>query len=272
MIKKSLKKGERMLDVNPEQFILKPSFATINCEPNWQWKRKEPIPNYDLLYVWNGEGNLVLNGQEYVIKRGSCFLFRPGDWTTATHNPQNPLILTYIHFNLDKEPRLIPESYRILRDCIHFESLLTRYVRLFLIKTFGAETEGKLILKQLMIQLLREEQQGEEQVDETQITLLGAIREVANYVQQHPGEDHSVESLASRANFSPRYFSRKFKEIIGQTVQSYIVQVRLKRAEHLLYYTGMTVTEVAYALGYNNIHFFSRQFKKYMGKSPSEIR
>ncbi|MEH7239479.1 AraC family transcriptional regulator [Bacillus sp. JJ1562] len=261
-----------MLNLNPEQFILKPTFATITCEPNWQWKRKVPIPNYDLLYVWSGEGNLVLNGKVYSIKKGSCFLFLPGDWVTATHNPQNPLKLTYIHFDLENLPALLPASYRMMQDAIAFESLLTRYVRLFLIKTFGAETEAKLILKQLMILLLREEHQVNEQVEPAQHSLLSAIREVANYVQQHPGKEHTVESLAARASFSPRYFSLKFKEIIGQPIKSYIVEARIKRAEHLLHYTGMTVTEVADALGYRNLHFFSRQFKKYTGKSPSEIR
>ncbi|MEH7385182.1 AraC family transcriptional regulator [Bacillus sp. JJ1521] len=261
-----------MLDLNPEQFILKPTFATITCEPNWQWKRKEPIPNYDLLYVWSGEGKLVLNGKVYSIEKGSCFLFLPGDWITATHNPQNPLKLTYIHFDLENLPSLLPSSYRMMQDAIAFESLLTRYVRLFLIKTYGAETEAKLILKQLMILLLREEHQVNEQVDQAHHSLLSAIREVANYVQQHPGKEHTVESLAARANFSPRYFSLKFKEVIGQSIKSYIVETRIKRAEHLLHYTGMTVTEVADALGYRNLHFFSRQFKKYTGKSPSEIR
>lgn len=265
-----------MLNINPEQFIIKPALATINCEPNWQWKRNSPIPNYDLLYVWSGEGNLKLNGTEYKLQRGSCFLFKPGDWTTATHNPMNPLVITYIHFDVDGVPDRIPESYRILRDRIHFESLLTRYVRLFLVNTFAAEEEGKLILKQLMIQLLREEHQAEldQAVEgaETQSQLLITIKEVANYIQQHPGKNHTVESLASRANFSPRYFSKKFKEIIGQTIQSYVIETRIKRAEHLLHYTGMSVTEVADALGYNNVHFFSRQFKTYTGKSPSEIR
>src|SRR5690606_30757399 len=227
---------------------------------------------FDLLYVWSGEGILMLNGKEYLMKRRSCFFFQPGDWATATMKPQHPLIITYIHFDLEKEPKLIPSSYRILQDSIPFESLLTRYVRLFLIKTFGAETEAKLILKQLMIQLLREDQQGERNLPNMQQSLLSAIKEVANHIQQHPGYHHTVESLATRANFSPRYFSRKFKEIIGESVRSYIIQVRIKRAEHLLRYTGMTVTEVAEALGYSDLHFFSRQFKQYTGKSPSEIR
>ncbi|WP_042150123.1 AraC family transcriptional regulator [Paucisalibacillus sp. EB02] len=261
-----------MLELNPEQFILKPVFATITCEPNWQWKRKVPLPNYDLVYVWRGEGELILNGREHSIKRGSCFFFHPGDWVTATHNPQKPLLMTYIHFDFENEPIVKPVAYRIIQDTIMFESLLTRYVRLFLMETFGAETEAKLILKQLMIQLLREEQQDEKNTPLMQQTLLSAIKEVANYVQQHPGDHHTVESLATRANFSPRYFSRKFKEIIGQSVRSYIVEVRIKRAEHLLCYTGMSVTEVSEALGYTNLHFFSRQFKQYTGKSPSEIR
>ncbi|MBB5150166.1 MULTISPECIES: helix-turn-helix domain-containing protein [Ureibacillus] len=265
-----------MLNVNPDQFVIKPSLATINCEPNWQWKRKAPIPNYDLLYVWSGKGTLILNGKDFKLQRGSCFLFKPGDWTTATQDPMHPLVITYIHFDLEIEPNMIPKSYRILQDRIHFESLLSQYVRLFLVKTFAADIEGKLILKQLMIQLLREDQQSEtiqiEESTEMQSQLFFTIREVANYVQQHPGKNHTVESLAARANFSPRYFSKKFKEIMGQTIQSYVVETRIKRAEHLLHYTGMTVTEVADALGYNNIHFFSRQFKAYTGKSPSEIR
>lgn len=262
-----------MLYINPDQFILKPAFATIHCEPNWKWrKRDKPMPNYDLFYVWNGEGTVVLNGKPYNVEKGHCFLFIPGDLITAIHNPQNPLILTYIHFDITETPRLIPPAHRIIENTIIFESLLTQYVRLFLVKIFGAEIEAKLILKQLMIHLLREELEKEEQINDMSNRLLETIREIANFIQQHPGEPHTIESLATRANLSQRYFSEKFKQIIGQTVKSYILHTRIKRAEHLLHFTGMTVTETAYALGYNDLHFFSRQFKKYTGKNPSEVR
>jgi len=262
-----------MLHLNPESFTIKPALATIHCEPNWKWrKRDKPMPNYDLFYVWSGEGELVLNGKPYKIEKGHCFLFKPGDETTATHNPQNPLILTYIHFDVTETPQLIPSSHRVIENTISFEALLTQYVRLFLIKAYGAEAEAKLTLKQLMIRLLRGEQEKREQLEDTSNNLFETIREIANYIRLHPGKWHTIESLAARANLSERYFSQKFKEIIGQTVKSYIVYSRIKRAEHLLYYTGMTVTETASALGYNDLHFFSRQFKKYTGKNPSEIR
>jgi AraC family transcriptional regulator, arabinose operon regulatory protein len=262
-----------MLYLNPDDFLLKPALATILCEPNWRWrKREKPMPNYDLFYVWSGEGTVILNNKRYDVGKGDCFLFKPGDETEATHNPQNPLTLTYIHFDITKTARLIPSSHRIIENTISFESLLTQYVRLFLVKTYGAEIEGKLILKQLMIHLLREEQEKQEGDDDTSNHLLETIREIANYIQQHPGEPHTIESLSARANLSQRYFSKKFKQIIGNTVKSYIVYSRIKRAEHLLHFTGMTVTEVADALGYNDLHFFSRQFKQYTGKNPSEVR
>lgn len=262
-----------MLHLDPADFVIKPIFATIHCEPGWKWKKwDEPMPNYDLFYVWSGEGDLWLNGGHYPLRKQCCILFRPGDEIKATHNPQNPLVITYIHFQVAAPVRLIPQYYRILQDSIHFESLLRRYVRLFLIDTFAAEVEARLILKQLMVILLRSDQEQVEEASKESYSLLETIEEIANYVQQHPGEPHTVESLAARANLSPKYFSRKFKEIIGETVRSYIVHCRIRRAEHLLHYAGLTVTETADALGYNDIHFFSRQFKQYTGKNPSEIR
>ncbi|MEC2076134.1 AraC family transcriptional regulator [Metabacillus fastidiosus] len=262
-----------MLHINPDHFILKPALATVDCEPNWKWrKRDKPMPNYDLFYVWTGEGTVVLNGKSYRVEKGHCFLFKPGDVVTATHNPQNTLKLTYIHFDVSEIPQLVPPAYQVIESTIDFESLLVRYVRLFLIETFGADMEAKLILKQLMIHLLREEREKGKLVNDISNHLLETIREIANYIQQHPAEQHTIESLAARANLSQRYFSEKFKEIIGQTVKSYIVNMRIRRAEHLLHFAGMTVTETAYALGYNNLHFFSRQFKKYTGKNPSEVR
>ncbi|AWB45835.1 AraC family transcriptional regulator [Paenibacillus sp. CAA11] len=263
-----------MLNASPSSFVLKRAFAKIVCEPGWKWqKREKPLENYDLFYVWSGEGTVVLNDRPTQVGKGSCFLFRPGDFTSATHNPQKPLVLTYIHFDVNVPVTELPASYRKLENALDFEYLLSRYVRLSLNKEiYGAEEEARLILKQLMIYLLREERQ--EQLIEPKATnqLAEVIQEVANYVLQHPGLPHRTKDLATRAGLSPRYFSIKFKEITGSSVQSYIIKCRIDRARHLLLHEGMNVTEVADALGYRDIFFFSRQFKQYTGKSPSEIR
>ncbi|QTH39903.1 helix-turn-helix domain-containing protein [Cohnella sp. LGH] len=261
-----------MINLAPESFVLHSAFAKISCEPGWKWqKREKPLANYDIFYVWSGEGELSLNGKMYELGKGSCFLFRKGDHTWATHNPQKPLVLTYIHFDTAEPAQEVPVPYRVLEDTFDFEHLLSKYVRLFLVKTYAAEIEAQLILKQLIIHLLRcDRQEPVERKVSNQLS--ESIREVANYILQHPGQAHRVEDLGKRAGLSSRYFSIKFKELIGMSVQTYMIRARIERAQHLLLHAGMNVTEVADALGYRDIFFFSRQFKQYTGKSPSEIR
>ncbi|THF73347.1 helix-turn-helix domain-containing protein [Cohnella fermenti] len=261
-----------MLSASPESFYLLPYFAKTVCEPGWKWqKREKPLQNFDLFYVWSGEGEVILNDEPFAVGKGSCFLFRPGDHTSATHNPQKPLVLTYIHFDVTEPVGHIPAPYRQMEDPIEFEYLLSRYIRLFLVETFAAKEEAQLLLKQMMIHLLRDdlsepvERKASNQLTET-------IHEIANYIRQHPGVQHRVDDLAARAGLSSRYFSIKFKELIGASVQTYMIRTRIERAQHLLLHAGMNVTEVADALGYRDIFFFSRQFKQYTGKSPSELR
>lgn len=262
-----------MLSLSPDDFELHKAFAKIVCEPSWKWQRRvKPLENYDLFYVWSGEGVVTLNERPYPVRKGSCFLFRPGDYTSASHNPQKPLTLTYIHFQLNKKPDHLPEPYRILDEPLDMEKLLTSYVRLALNESFGAEEEARLVLMQMMIRLLREDRQGKSSLPDTSDHTAEVIHEVANYIRLHPGKHHRLEELAARAQLSTRYFSLKFKTMIGEPVQTYLIRSRIERAEHLLKYAGMTVTEVADALGYRDVFFFSRQFKKHTGKSPSEIR
>ncbi len=90
--------------------------------------------------------------------------------------------------------------------------------------------------------------------------------------REHPATCWKLVDLASRAQLSPRYYAIKFKGLMGVTVQDYQIQRRLERAEFLLRYGGMSVTENSSALGYQDVYYFSKQFKKRYGKNPSEIR
>ena len=91
-------------------------------------------------------------------------------------------------------------------------------------------------------------------------------------MKEHPAVWFKVIELASRARLSPRYFATKFKELMGVTIQDYQIQCRLERAEFLLRYGGLSVTETSNAMGYKDVYYFSKHFKKHIGKNPSEVR
>ncbi|MCL9659621.1 AraC family transcriptional regulator [Paenibacillus hunanensis] len=95
---------------------------------------------------------------------------------------------------------------------------------------------------------------------------------ILQHIEQHYAEEMTIEQLAELAGLSRFHFSRVFRELTGRTVTEYVNQVRINRAEYLLLNTGMTVSEVAMAAGYNDISYFSRTFKKYRDRAPSDAR
>lgn len=82
----------------------------------------------------------------------------------------------------------------------------------------------------------------------------------------------AIADLAAQAGYSPDHFSRVFRDIMGQSPRDYLVNARIDRARQLLSESSLTVSQVADALGYRDVYFFSRQFKQRTGQSPTQYR
>lgn len=82
----------------------------------------------------------------------------------------------------------------------------------------------------------------------------------------------SLNELASLAGMTPTAFSRFFKQRTGRTVSDYIIDIRLGHAARRLVDTTMTIAEICYECGFNNISNFNRAFKAKKGCSPKAFR
>ncbi len=80
--------------------------------------------------------------------------------------------------------------------------------------------------------------------------------------------DLSVEKLCTIINMSQTMLYRKLKAYTGQSITSFIRKVRLKKAAQLLLQTPLSVSEVAYRVGFNDPGYFSRCFREEYGQSP----
>lgn len=92
------------------------------------------------------------------------------------------------------------------------------------------------------------------------------------YLQDHLSRNPSPLELASAVGLSPDYFTRIFKKTFGQAPKMWILSQRLQKAAVLLLEENLSVSQVAYGLGWENPALFSRQFTKLHGCSPSEFR
>ena len=89
------------------------------------------------------------------------------------------------------------------------------------------------------------------------------------YIERYYRAKLLIEDVAQVCGMSPFRFSRAFKDSFGRTFRDYIVDYRLKEACRLLENPGTTVTDVAYAVGFNDPSYFARVFKQRVGTPPS---
>ncbi|MEO9569754.1 MAG: helix-turn-helix domain-containing protein [Polaribacter sp.] len=93
------------------------------------------------------------------------------------------------------------------------------------------------------------------------------------FIESNLSEKLSLEIIAEKAHFSPFHFHRLFKLVVKETVHNFINRKRIeKAAAYLLHQKEKNITQIAEAVGYNNLSAFSKSFKKFYGISPNKFK
>jgi len=98
------------------------------------------------------------------------------------------------------------------------------------------------------------------------------VQKVQEYINAHYKEEIRLTELADLIKMTPVAFSRFFKLRTGENLMDYTIDIRLGHATRLLVDSTMSVSEICYACGFNNISNFNRIFKKRKKFSPKEFR
>ena len=80
----------------------------------------------------------------------------------------------------------------------------------------------------------------------------------------------TLEEISGSVNMSPKYFCRFFHEMTHRTPIDYLNYYRIERACYQLITTNLSITEIAYASGFNDLSYFIKTFKKYKGTTPKK--
>lgn len=98
------------------------------------------------------------------------------------------------------------------------------------------------------------------------------VRQAAAYIDENYFEDLNLSLLAEKFNMESSYFSRIFRQEMGENPIFYITRKRIEKARSLIAHTDINLTEIAFRVGYNEYSYFNRVFKKHIGMSPREYR
>ncbi|QEL14976.1 helix-turn-helix domain-containing protein [Limnoglobus roseus] len=92
------------------------------------------------------------------------------------------------------------------------------------------------------------------------------------HLETHYADGVELDDLADMAHMSRRTFLRTFQAATGQSPIAYLIQIRVRRAADLLRTTGDAITDIAFAVGFQDSNYFARQFRQLMGTTPRDYR
>lgn len=103
-------------------------------------------------------------------------------------------------------------------------------------------------------------------------TTRGTVHQAAKFIREHYFEQLTLGFLAEKYHVEKTYFSRMFRKETGTTLLSYITRVRIDRAKELITEGTISLTEIAFMVGYDDYTYFNKVFRKTEGMSPSDYR
>lgn len=103
-------------------------------------------------------------------------------------------------------------------------------------------------------------------------SVLGRFERVLSYIDENYRKPISLSTLATLMNLNTAYFANLFKSTFHISPKQYILNKRLEESERLLLETGMSIKEIAFAVGFENENYFSEFFKEKVGAPASKFR
>lgn len=131
-----------------------------------------------------------------------------------------------------------------------------------------AEFMIKSLFEQFFLLLFRDNLRMEK-IRRNDKSVQNTVDLVITYLKEHMGEDIKFSEIVKRAGLSSTGLKKVFKECTGMGVMQYYSYMKIEKSKVMLAEGEYNVTQTANLLGYESIHYFSRQFKKITGESPT---
>lgn len=257
------------LDPNEHHYVISAGCYTVD-KAEFITDRPNGREDYQLIYVRNGTINIM---GEKPYSSGSIILYRP-------HTPQNYYYSSlpqseyyWVHFNgADVEGILENLGYDKARFFIgNSAEIATSYNRLIneiKQRGYGFQTFCSSELLHLLALVARTRHKLEYPEIHNKKYLFNTVVDSMH----NSGIHTSIEEYAQMCFMSKYRFIHTFKNIMGMPPHAYQQRIVLIKAQDLLQNSKMSVTKISEELGFSDIYYFSRFFKKETGMSPLSYR
>ena len=246
----------------------------------------------EVLFVHEGKGNVIVNRQNFDIRRGMLFFFQPFQLhrVHAEVSAEQPYLRSIFYVDpviMDNQLRMFPHRQALFsalargnQHCLVFDlyeqagSIEWIYESYERNRDRKEDSEESTILMLHLLDVLSHNKQLSD-VSFASSDKTGGFRyseTVMRWIEDHFHEDISLEILAAKTHLTTAYLSRIFRVETGSRISDYITARRIKQACRLLHNSALSVEEIGIRVGYLNTSYFIQLFKKVVGVTPLKYR
>lgn len=229
------------------------------------------MTEYDLLYMQNGEWDIMEEDACYHVAPGHVLLLEPGKRHYSLNKCSPMMRNVYIHFS---EEEILSSTQTLtiakLTDCTDNHEILHDMERIIDVY-FSANYENRelrlsILLDELLVALSDINRSKEKEHDIW-------IQEIIHRIHCNPERFFSPKELADSYHVSERTLSRRFKAETGQSVHQYQLKYKLQTAYDVLPHSlNRPLRDIAKSYGFYDEFQFSKLFKREFGIAPSKRR
>lgn len=256
----------------------------IQEESLHEWTRRPHQHNFfELVFIKEGTGSQCINGSLLAYEKDSIFLLPPYD--CHSFEIETPTTFVFVRFNAlffqeDKRQMMnysewfknlhyILSSYnRAPGDIIHSaadKSLMISLITSILLEKQQANQSESIIRANMVAMLNVLVRNFENSFRDSHAAKDEPTKHLLQYVQYNlfDNEKLKADAIASEFNIAPTYVGEYFKKKVGENLKEYILKARVNVAQSRMQYSGQSVKEIAYDLGFTDASHLAKVIKKY---------
>lgn len=223
---------------------------------------------YEMAIYFNGEGNLNLNAATYNINSPVIVLVTPADFHGFSKVDGK---LKSIKIAFDET--LISDATILPLNGIIFQCKEEmHYLKSIFTEILNNANQKKYVSFLISALILKIKEKGSFVVSATNDPKYEKVSKAIKQINNNFCEPISLTSIAEELNITSEYLSKIFKEIIGIPFAEYLIKLRLDYSLELLKNKSLSVTEISFLCGYQNVSHFFRSFKRNFGLTPNSYR
>lgn len=250
--------------LHPDTYLFKPETGRV-------------INEYQLVYITNGSG--WFSSQHFKksqkVTAGTMLLLFPGEWHSYAPDSATGWDEYWVGFRGQHIDNRVNKGFFSVKEPLHMIGLNSKIIEHYeeIINLAQKEKAGyQQMIASIVLSIFGTVYYMSKNEQYTGSYLVEKINEARILIKKNVENELSPESVAQTLGMSYSWYRRMFKEYTGVSPVQYQLQQKLLKAKELLTTTDQNISEIAYAINFENVGQFSTFFKKKEGITPSEFR